>query len=179
MNESSKRVKSVVLGVHDFTTFQSSDRALWHWNNCFGRGITSQSARRVFPDWSRKRDSINYTNNNAGFNVNKEDGVSILEVVMDRDSEIADNLAPGLSKSTVQKKTKLRRKQDSITSNMNEKFNISFDTRVAVLYASYRIVFAIDYSPSMRRIEHITGKPCYSLLRENISLLRILRNCVR
>ena len=177
MNESSKRVKSVVLGVHDFTTFQSSDRALWHWNNCFGRGITSQSARRVFPDRSRKRDSINYTNNNAGFNVNKEDGVSILEVVMDRDSEIADNLAPGLSKSTVQKKTKLRRKQDSITSNMNEKFNISFDTRVAVLYASYRIVFAIDYSPSMRRIEHITGKPCYSLLRENISLF--LRELVK
>ena len=146
----------------------SESTILQHFNHQterYGTGITvsgvvsrPKAPGVFFQIRSRKRDSINYTNNNSGFNVNKEDGVSILEVVMDRDSEIADNLAPGLSKSTVQKKTKLRRKQDSITSNMNEKFNISFDTRVAVLYASYRIVFAIDYSPSMRRIEHITGK---------------------
>ena len=73
MDESYKRVKTLVLGVNDFTTFQSSDRALWHWNNCFGRGISSQN------------------------------NMTILEVVMDTDNEIADNLAPGLSKSTVQK----------------------------------------------------------------------------
>ncbi len=146
MDESYKRVKTLVLGVNDFTTFQSSDRALWHWNNCFGRGISSQN------------------------------NMTILEVVMDTDNEIADNLAPGLSKSTVQK-NKLRQKNKSNTTNVNKKFNISFDTQIAVLYASYRIVFAIDYSPSMRRIDHVSGKPFYSLLREKVSLfLRDLIN---
>ena len=98
-----------------------------------------------------------------------QNNMTILEVVMDTDNEIADNLAPGLSKSTVQK-NKLRQKNKSNTTNVNKKFNISFDTQIAVLYASYRIVFAIDYSPSMRRIDHVSGKPFYSLLREKVSL---------
>ena len=67
-----------------------------HQTERYGTGITVSGgsrlkARRAFPDRARKRDSINYAYNNSEHNINGEDGISILEVVMDRDSEIADN----------------------------------------------------------------------------------------
>ena len=54
--------------------------------------------------------------------------MTILEVVMDTDNEIADNLAPGLTNQRC--KNKLRQKNKSNTTNVNKKFNISFDTKL-------------------------------------------------
>lgn len=46
---------------------------------------------------------------------------------------------------------------------------VTLDTKVACLYKSYRVVFAVDYSPSMRRVDAYSGKPFYALLRKKVS----------
>jgi hypothetical protein len=187
--------KQVLLRVDDFTKFRVSDRALWHWRQCAGGdGGESLSLH------TQRGDDTEANITTWLFAGEQTDGIEVLNAVSSCDLEdlVPANSGPpsgsmatrdvpmtvkkgwvpkmgSKSSNPILPVSDGRGGSSNTSSTFGKDLVVNFDSKVAFLYRQYRVAFAIDYSPSMRRIETTSGKPFYELLRAKVAaFVRIL-----